>query len=201
MGRILTYTKLVRRLRYSGVILEEDISRLNLLRQKSDGEVIFPNLHYLELHDWPLTAVEATLLFAPRLHTISLIHIQVSTPQRHSRTKHWGRLANITQQQLCVQILRKQSNSLTVFRTSISVGIVYGYPHRCATPKKGLALEEPSACFAGLIHLVGSADARVEYLSHLAGAGDISCLQYDTSKSYVSNISRVEVRVASYDAR
>ena len=192
----------MRRLRYCGVLLEEDIPRLNLLRRKSIGKVLFPNLRYLELDVWPLTTVEATLLFAPRLHTISLIPVRISTPPRHSRNKHWGRLTKITQQQLCIQMLRKQSKSLTVFRTSISIGIVYRYPQNgCTTPKKGLALEEPSACFARPIHLVGSADARVKYLSPLAGAGDISFLHYDTSKSYVSNISKVEVWVASHDTR
>ena len=201
-NQILSYATLVRRLKHSGVFLADDTHRLNSLRQCSRGKTMFPNLCYLQLGQWPLTVVEASLLFGAKLCIIKLTRISMSPSPKYHRHKHWGRLTRNLQQQLCIQMLRRRAKALSTFRTHISIGIPYGYSHKRWTMSEKRSRADGRSTFQNqIIHLVGSTDIHIEYLGYLARIGDLSCLQYDTANSYITGICEVELCIIAHDTQ
>lgn len=172
----------MRRLRYSGSILDIDASKLSLLYRLNKGKSLFPNLEYLRLDSWPLTVTEASLIFGPVLQTIDISSTVPFSDVQRVRCLRWGRLSRMQQQQLCIQILKKQSTKLQTLRSAIV--IQHTGSHCLVQDITAKLLSSETAClkhFVSSVRCQGRVHLHPDWLMQLARTEDLSSLHLDTS--------------------
>ncbi|KAK7685891.1 hypothetical protein QCA50_010698 [Cerrena zonata] len=120
---LLPYTGRVKRLFYSDLKSEKDLSKLTLLHKLIKGPLL-PNLKnlYLDIRCWPLAPTESSVLFGPNLMILELTGCLEA--DRYDKDRQWRNQTSGQRQQLCIHTLIKQSPQLQTFRNVISLRYV-----------------------------------------------------------------------------